>query len=267
MLSDKFIYVFRDAMILALRYTPPGKDGEVARSQVKDALAIITQLIAERDAARAEVDRLAGMAQMRGEVFAELKAEMKAENVALRAEIARLHKLFTEPELVSVKASQEDGVEMEFRCDWAVKALAGSFAKSLDGAENWRAFQIGPIPSFEGNLIVTVQRADGETPVETLRGKDAEVTRLEAENAGLAERLRVAGQVARGDEATIAGLRADRDALRDQLAWVMGRATSVGRAEEPGEVCVRIALDRREYESAVSILQGIPAAAGDGGRS
>lgn len=57
---------------------------------------------------------------------------------------------------------------------WAMKAMAASFAETLAGAPNWCLIEVGPIPSCEGMLIVTVRRKSGDSPVETVgKLKDA----------------------------------------------------------------------------------------------
>lgn len=75
-----------------------------------------------------------------------------------------------EPELVSVGPAEDGSVEARFRCEWAVKAMASSFADFLADAPNWRSVVVGPILWTGGSLAVTVQRADGTTPVEAVAG-------------------------------------------------------------------------------------------------
>ena len=45
----------------------------------------------------------------------------------------------------------------------------------LGDAKNWKAFEIGPMPSDNGMIIVTVERANGKSPVEMNKELKAEV--------------------------------------------------------------------------------------------
>jgi hypothetical protein len=79
----------------------------------------------------------------------------------------------------SMEVTPGGGIDMVLEPPhWAVKALALSFGKSLADAPNWQAFRVDLTDENAGHMIVTIQRADGETPVEL-------VTKLRAELAAL----------------------------------------------------------------------------------
>lgn len=83
-------------------------------------------------------------------------------------EIERLEGLLAQTDIVGM--SVENGVfELMTRPPhWAVKALAASFFQTLNNAPNWRCVEIGPM-DHEGTLmIVTVRRANGKTPEESV---------------------------------------------------------------------------------------------------
>lgn len=91
---------------------------------------------------------------------------------SLHAEIARIRKLGIEScENVPVHSINIEGGAVEVNTlppHWAMRAMGASFLESLDGAPNWRAIEIGPIPSDGGYLLVTVCRKSGDSPVETV---------------------------------------------------------------------------------------------------
>ena len=84
------------------------------------------------------------------------------------AECERLTGLLTKTDIIS--ATVENGVfELMTRPPaWAVKAMAASFFETLDNAPNWRAVEIGPMDHEGTRMIVTVRRANGKTPEETV---------------------------------------------------------------------------------------------------
>jgi hypothetical protein len=94
------------------------------------------------------------------------------ERTNLRSEIERLRDLLMDQaDKTTIESIDIDsgGVTVNSRPPhWALLSMAQSFLESLGDAPNWQAIQIGPIPSQEGMLIATVQRADGDSPVETV---------------------------------------------------------------------------------------------------
>ena len=51
---------------------------------------------------------------------------------------------------------------------WAVRAMALSFYETLNNAPNWRCVQVGPMDHEGTVMIVTVRRANGKTPEESV---------------------------------------------------------------------------------------------------
>lgn len=108
------------------------------------------------------------------------------------------------PARTSFAGLKIEGGKAEFRLrppDWAVKALAASFAESLGDAENWRSVEV-VVPHRDATMLVTVKRQHGDTP-------EATVTRLRDE-------LKAAG----------------RDAAR--LNWLEANAVQVTRHRPVG---------------------------------
>lgn len=105
-------------------------------------------------------------------------AELRAENAALRVEIGRLTKLLTEPELVKLELEPGGSLRMALMPCLGAKALAASFADMIGDAANWRSVEVGPMPTDQGMLIVTVRRVEGKTPEEMVGELTAEIDRL-----------------------------------------------------------------------------------------
>lgn len=110
----------------------------------------------------------------------------------LRAEIARLQGIIIDPEVMNIEI-EDGGLNMDLKVpDWATRAMAASFAESLGDAPNWQAFQIGPMPSDKGMLIVTIQKANRESPVELvgrLRKEAEEANKFLDDYSGFMDRI------------------------------------------------------------------------------
>ena len=84
------------------------------------------------------------------------------------AENERLAASLTKTDIISMHV--ENG-ELEIATrppHWAIKAMAASFYDTLDNALNWRSIEVGPMDHEGTRMIVTVRRANGQTPEETV---------------------------------------------------------------------------------------------------
>jgi len=91
-----------------------------------------------------------------------------AELARALAEIERLTGLLDDPKLVELELEPGGSLRMGLEPCIGAKVLAASFADLLGDAKHWRSVEVGPMPSDQGVLIVTVRRATGQTPEETV---------------------------------------------------------------------------------------------------
>ena len=85
------------------------------------------------------------------------------ENDQLRERIT----VISEPDLLALALEPGGSMRMDLEPNVGMQILAASFADTILGAPNWTSVEIGPFPSSEGRLLVTVQRVGGETPAST----------------------------------------------------------------------------------------------------
>ena len=85
------------------------------------------------------------------------------ENDRLRERIT----VISEPDLLALALEPGGSMRMDLEPNVGMQILAASFADTILGAPNWTSVEIGPFPSSEGRLLVTVQRVGGETPAST----------------------------------------------------------------------------------------------------
>jgi hypothetical protein len=97
------------------------------------------------------------MKALRRKVFGLSKRE-------LRAEIERLTELISDPKLIDLELEPGGALRMGLEPCIGAKVLAASFAAMLGDAKNWRAVQVGPMPSDNGMILVTVKRELGDSP-------------------------------------------------------------------------------------------------------
>ena len=85
-------------------------------------------------------------------------------------EIDRLREridIISDPSLLELALEPGGSIRMGFEPNAGTKILAACFADSILGAPNWTSAEIGPFPSSEGMLLVTIQRVGKETPENT----------------------------------------------------------------------------------------------------
>ena len=82
------------------------------------------------------------------------------ENDRLRERIT----VISEPDLLALALEPGGSMRMDLEPNVGMQILAASFADTILGAPNWTSVEIGPFPSSEGRLLVTVRRVGGETP-------------------------------------------------------------------------------------------------------
>lgn len=98
-------------------------------------------------------------------------------------EIERLNQIIVDPKVMDI-GLDEGGLRMDLKLPhWATRAMAASFADTLGDAPNWQAMQIGPMPSDNGMIIVTIQKASGKSPTETVGKLRDEIEKLKMDAA------------------------------------------------------------------------------------
>ena len=85
------------------------------------------------------------------------------ENDQLRERIT----VISEPHLLALALEPGGSMRMDLEPNVGMQILAASFADTILGTPNWVSVEIGPFPSSEGRLLVTVRRVGGETPAST----------------------------------------------------------------------------------------------------
>lgn len=88
--------------------------------------------------------------------------------------------ILSDPELLDLSLAPGGELRLNLEPYIGAKVLAASFADMIGDAKNWRAVEVGPFPSDQGMLIVTVQRKDGKSPVEMLQVAKREIERLQS---------------------------------------------------------------------------------------
>jgi len=119
------------------------------------------EIRAGRVAADIRCAELQATASEREKMFTRALKEAHAENERLAASL-------TKTDIISMHV--ENG-ELEIATrppHWAIKAMAASFYDTLDNALNWRSIEVGPMDHEGTRMIVTVRRATGQTPEETV---------------------------------------------------------------------------------------------------
>jgi chromosome segregation ATPase len=92
----------------------------------------------------------------------------------------RLEKYLNDPKLLELELEPGGAIRMGLEPCIGAKVLAASFADMLGAAPNWQAVEIGPMPTDNGRIIVTAQRANGKSPVETVAELRERIKHLES---------------------------------------------------------------------------------------
>jgi hypothetical protein len=80
------------------------------------------------------------------------------------AEIERLTKLMSDPKLIDLELEPGASLRLGLEPCIGAKILAASFADLLGDAKNWRAVQVGPMPTENRLILGTARRLGGDTP-------------------------------------------------------------------------------------------------------
>lgn len=86
----------------------------------------------------------------------------------LRSIIERQMALISDPKILDLELEPGGALRMDLEPCIGAKILAASFADLLGKAPNWASLLVGPMPSDNGMLIVTVQRQSGDSPEATV---------------------------------------------------------------------------------------------------
>ena len=84
------------------------------------------------------------------------------------AECRQLEGLLTKTDIISTTVENGAFELVTKPPAWAVRAMAASFYDTLNNAPNWQSVEIGPMDHEGTRMIVTVRRANGQTPEETV---------------------------------------------------------------------------------------------------
>lgn len=110
---------------------------------------------------RDHVNRLIDRINWRGPTKAQLWGEIER--------LGKLVEIVNSPELTDLELEPGGILRMGITPNLGSKVLAISFAEMILNAPNWSSVEVGPFDSFEGKLLVTVKRSEGDSPEATCR--------------------------------------------------------------------------------------------------